>query len=205
MLRLYDSRLSGNAWKVRILLNQLGIPFERVTLDLAKGATADAGIPRQEPFRPHSRARAGGWPHHRGIGGDPALSGGRHAPCCRTIAIFAPKSSSWLTFEQADLLRALALPRFYTMRGMAEQMKSRIADFQEGAYLALAKLDDWLATHDWLVDDRYTVADIGMFGYVVDGARREDTTWRGFRRSARGSSGCEAQPGWIPLLEEAAA
>ena len=37
MLRLYDSRLSGNAWKVRILLNQLQIAFERVTLDLAKG------------------------------------------------------------------------------------------------------------------------------------------------------------------------
>jgi glutathione S-transferase len=37
MLRLYDSRYSGNAWKVRILLTQLGIPFERVTLDLAKG------------------------------------------------------------------------------------------------------------------------------------------------------------------------
>lgn len=37
MLRLYDSRHSGNAWKVRILLTQLGIPFERVTLDLAKG------------------------------------------------------------------------------------------------------------------------------------------------------------------------
>ena len=41
MLRLYDSRLSGNAWKVRILLTQLGIPFERVTLDLAKGAAAE--------------------------------------------------------------------------------------------------------------------------------------------------------------------
>ncbi|MBV8285336.1 MAG: glutathione S-transferase N-terminal domain-containing protein, partial [Hyphomicrobiales bacterium] len=41
MYRLYDSRLSGNAWKVRILLRQLGLPFERVSLDLAKGATAD--------------------------------------------------------------------------------------------------------------------------------------------------------------------
>ena len=75
--------------------------------------------------------------------------------------------TSWLTFEQADLLRALALPRFYHMRGIADQMASRIADFQEGAYLALAKLDDWLATHDWLVDDRYTIADIGVFGYVA--------------------------------------
>ena len=34
MLRLYDSRYSGNSWKIRILLNQLKRPFERYTLDL---------------------------------------------------------------------------------------------------------------------------------------------------------------------------
>ncbi|KGF78039.1 glutathione S-transferase, partial [Massilia sp. JS1662] len=39
MLRLYDSRFSGNCWKIRILLSQLGIPYERVTLDIAKGET----------------------------------------------------------------------------------------------------------------------------------------------------------------------
>ena len=49
MLRLYDSRLSGNAWKVRILLRQLGIPFARVTLDLAKGGA------REPAFRAKSR------------------------------------------------------------------------------------------------------------------------------------------------------
>ena len=35
MLRLYDSLLSGNSWKVRILLSQLQLKYERVTLDLA--------------------------------------------------------------------------------------------------------------------------------------------------------------------------
>ena len=44
MLRLYDSRLSGNAWKVRILLTQLGLSFERVTLDLAKAAAFERGV-----------------------------------------------------------------------------------------------------------------------------------------------------------------
>ncbi|EHK76374.1 Glutathione S-transferase domain protein, partial [Sinorhizobium meliloti CCNWSX0020] len=39
MLRLYDSRFSGNSWKVRILLNQLRRPFERITLDLDAGET----------------------------------------------------------------------------------------------------------------------------------------------------------------------
>lgn len=39
MLRLYDSLLSGNSWKVRILLSQLHLTYERVTLDLARGDT----------------------------------------------------------------------------------------------------------------------------------------------------------------------
>ena len=50
MLRLYDSRLSGNAWKVRILLTQLGLRFERITLDLAKGATADPAFRAKSRF-----------------------------------------------------------------------------------------------------------------------------------------------------------
>ena len=39
MIKLHDSRLSGNAWKVRLLLNHLGIPFERVTYVLAERKT----------------------------------------------------------------------------------------------------------------------------------------------------------------------
>ena len=33
MIRLYDYLPSGNGYKVRLLLTQLGIPFERIELD----------------------------------------------------------------------------------------------------------------------------------------------------------------------------
>ena len=39
MLRLHDSASSGNAYKVRLLLTQLGIPFERIEYDIDHGAT----------------------------------------------------------------------------------------------------------------------------------------------------------------------
>ena len=39
MLRLFDYGESGNAYKVRLLLTQLGEPFERVHLDILKGET----------------------------------------------------------------------------------------------------------------------------------------------------------------------
>jgi glutathione S-transferase len=201
MLNLYDTRLSGNAWKVRILLTQLGIPFKRVTLDLAKGDTANPA------FRAKSRfARV------------PVLEleDGRTIVESAAIMLYLAEGSpllpddrylraevvSWLTFEQADLLRALALPRFYNMRGIADQMKSRIADFQEGAYVALAKLEDWLATHDWLVEGRYTIADIGMFGYVsmaTEGGYQMER----FPSIAAWLARVKAQPGWVPLVEEA--
>ena len=39
MLRLHDNQSSGNAYKVRLLLTQLGIPFERVEYDIDRAET----------------------------------------------------------------------------------------------------------------------------------------------------------------------
>ena len=39
MLRLYDYLSSGNAYKVRLLLTQLDLAFERIELDIVKGET----------------------------------------------------------------------------------------------------------------------------------------------------------------------
>jgi glutathione S-transferase len=39
MIRLHDSLISGNGYKVRLLLAQPGIPFERIEYDLAAGET----------------------------------------------------------------------------------------------------------------------------------------------------------------------
>ena len=201
MLRLYDSRLSGNAWKVRILLTQLGIPFERITLDLAKGAAADPAFRAKSRF---ARVPVLELEDGRTIVESAAimLYLAEGSPLLPDDSYLRAEVTSWLTFEQADLLRALALPRFYNMRGIADQMKSRIADFQEGAYAALAKLDDWLATHDWLVDGRYTIADIGMFGYVSMAPQGGYEIER-FPSIGAWLARVKARPGWVPLVEEA--
>ena len=44
MIRLHDSLVSGNGYKVRLLLTQLGIPFERIEYDLARGETRTPGF-----------------------------------------------------------------------------------------------------------------------------------------------------------------
>ena len=199
MLRLYDSRMSGNAWKVRILLRQLGIPFERITLDLALGAT------KEPAFRAKSRfARV------------PVLEleDGRTMVESAAIMLFLAEGTpllpddrylraevtGWLFFEQADLLRALALPRFYHMRGIAGQITQQIADFQESGYFALAKLDDWLVGREWLVGGRYTIADIGLFGYVSM-ATEGGYDMKRFPSIGSWLTRVVARPGWVPLVE----
>ena len=49
MLRLYDSLASGNGYKVRLLLHQLGIPFERVELDIVRGETRTPAFLARNP------------------------------------------------------------------------------------------------------------------------------------------------------------
>jgi glutathione S-transferase len=201
LYRLFDSRLSGNAWKVRILLRQLGLPFERITLDLAKGATADP------LFRAKSRfARI------------PVLEleDGRTVVESDAILLYLAEGSpflpddrylraeigSWLFFEQADLLRPLALPRFYHLTGKAAEMERRIAEFQELGYPALAKLDQGLSGRDWLVGGRYSIADLGVFPYVEMAPLGGYDMGR-FPAIAAWLARVKAEPGWVPLVEEA--
>jgi glutathione S-transferase len=203
MLRLYDSRLSGNAWKVRILLRQLGVPFERVTLDLAKGEAKQPVFLTKSRF---ARVPVLELEDGRTIVESAAImlylaEGTRFLPDDRYLRA---EVTSWLTFEQADLLKALALPRFYHMRGVAEQMKPQIAVLQEIAYPALEKLDAWLKSHQWLVDERYTIADIGVFGYVSM-AHEGGYDMQRFRSIGAWLARVKVQPGWVPLVEEARA
>lgn len=200
MLRLYDSRLSGNAWKVRILLRQLGLPFERVTLDLVKGAA------KEPEFREKSRfARVPVLELEDGRtiveSGAIMLYLAQGTPLLPDDPYLRAEAASWLFFEQADLLRALALPRFYHMRGIADRMAQRIADFQADAYPALQKLEDWLTERTWLVGDRYSIADIALFGYVSlapEGGYEMDR----FAAIRAWLARVKDQPGWVPLVEE---
>jgi glutathione S-transferase len=201
MLRLYDSRFSGNAWKVRILLHQLGIPFERVTLDLAKGAAKTPEFQTKSRF---SRVPV------------LELEDGRTLVESSSIMLFLAEGSpllpddpylrsevtSWLFFEQADLLRALGFPRFYHLRGIVAEMAAKIEFFQEMGYPALEKLEAWLKAHEWLVDGRYTVADLGVFPYV---SMAHEGGYDMGRFPAIGAwlSRVKAQRGWVPMIEEA--
>jgi glutathione S-transferase len=49
MLTLYDYLPSGNGYKVRLLLSQLGLPFKFVEKDIQKGETRTPAFLRMNP------------------------------------------------------------------------------------------------------------------------------------------------------------
>ena len=201
MLRLYDTKLSGNAWKVRILLRQLGIPFERVTMDLATGDHTKPEFRKKARF---ARIPVLELDDGRTIVESAAilmyLADG--TPFLPDDRFLRADVASWLFFEQADLLKALAFPRFWILRGIADQKVQQIADFREGAYAALQKMEDWLATHEWLTAGRYTIADLNLFAYVSM-AHEGGYEMGRFSAIAAWIASVKAQPGWVPLVEEA--
>lgn len=201
MLRLYDTKLSGNAWKVRILLRQLGIPFERVTMDLATGDHTKPEFRKKARF---ARIPVLELDDGRTIVESAAilmyLADG--TPFLPDDSFLRADVASWLFFEQADLLKALAFPRFWILRGIADQKVQQIADFREGAYAALQKMEDWLAMHEWLAAGRYTIADLNLFAYVSM-AHEGGYEMGRFSAIAAWIARVKAQPGWVPLVEEA--
>lgn len=201
MLRLYDSRLSGNSWKVRILLSQLGLPFERITLDLAKGDAL------QPAFRRISRfARVPVLELENGqtvvesaaillylAQGTPYLPDDPHARA---------EVTSWLFFEQADLQKAIAVPRVWHLHGLANDRQQQIQRFHAEGYPALEKLDQWLLGRTWLVGERYTIADTAVFAYVSLAAQGGYDMER-FASIREWIERVKSQPAWVELIPDA--
>jgi glutathione S-transferase len=200
--RLYDSKLSGNAWKLRILMRELGIPFERVSLDLAKGEAKSPEFAKVSRFQRVPVLE---------------LDDGRHLIESGAIMLFLAKGTdllpadpveraevtSWLFFEQADLVKPLALPRFFKLRGIYDQNQAKVAEMQETGYVALGRLEAWINGREWLANGRFSLADLAVFPYVAlahEGGY-EMNRFPGIQRWLKRLS---QRPSWQPLVPEAA-
>lgn len=200
MLRLYDSRLSGNSWKIRILLSQLGLPYERITLDLQKGENREPSFCQLSRF---ARVPALVLEDGRSIVESGAIllhlaEGSSYLP---EDSFTRAEVMSWLFFEQADLQKAIAIPRVLHLHGLAQSRQQEISRFQADGYPALEKLDQWLFGRAWLVGESYTVADIAVSAYVsLAGQGAYDMTR--FARIREWLTRVHSQPGWVSLIPQ---
>jgi glutathione S-transferase len=164
MLRLYESKISGNCWKVRQMLAHRGLDYESVELSVVdRSDRADV------------------------IGGlNPALrvptlilNDGRPLAESNAILLYLAEGTDlipqdayeraqvyqWLFFEQYDHEPNIAVARFQ-LAYAAEPDAAAVARAQVGGRRVLQAMDDHLRERTYLVGDRYTVADIALYAYT---------------------------------------
>jgi len=166
-LVLYDSPVSGNCYKVRLVLAYLGLDYERRYADvvdrsnrpeLLDGLNPALRVPTivLDDGRPLAESGAIIWYFAEGTRLVPS------DPYERAQVL------QWMFFEQYDHEPAIAVVRFWVAySGRAEEFTERIPERMAAGYRALDSMEKHLGTgREWFVGDGMTLADIALYAYT---------------------------------------
>jgi glutathione S-transferase len=166
MLRLSDYLSSGNGYKVRLLLTQLSIPFERVELDILKGETRtpeflqknlNGRIPVLQSERGEFLAESNAILFYLAEG-TPFLP----HDCWERAQVL-----QWMFFEQYSHEPNIATSRFWLMHGeLTEERRAALPQKRMLGYAALEVMEKHLTGRAFFVGERYTIADIALYAYT---------------------------------------
>jgi glutathione S-transferase len=165
MLRLYDYVPSGNGYKVRLLLTQLGIPFERVELNILKGETRtpeflaknrNGRIPLLELDNGERLAESDAILFYLAAG----------TPFLPTDRLDRARVLQWMFFEQYNHEPNIATVRFWMHSEMTDERRAMVDGKRKQGYAALDVMERHLADHRFFVGERYSIADIALYAYT---------------------------------------
>ncbi len=166
MYRLYEFSPSGNAYKVRLLLTQLEIPFERVEIDILKGETRT-----KEFLNKNSNGRIPVLEIEPGLflAESNAIlfylsEGTQYLP---TERLERAQVLQWLFFEQYSHEPNIATSRFWiSLLNRASEYQEELMKKRELGYAALEVMEKYLMSRSFFVGECYTIADIALFAYT---------------------------------------
>jgi glutathione S-transferase len=162
---LYDSAVSGNCYKVRLLLAHLGIPYERRELSVIDRSNR-AGI--LGGLNPALRVPTMVLDDGRSLGESNAIlwyfgDGTRYVPEDRYERA---QVLQWQFFEQYEHEPNIAVARFWLHYRGGEIDAEALAARQAGGYRALDAMEAHLASRTFFVGERYSLADIALYAYT---------------------------------------
>jgi glutathione S-transferase len=163
---LYDCPVSGNCYKVRLLLAHLGIPYERRTMDVVDRSNRSEVLGGLNPAlrvptlvlddgRPLAESGAIIWYLGEGT---------RFVPEDRYERA---QVLQWMFFEQYDHEPALAVVRFWVAySGRPEAFADRLEERMAAGYRALDAMERHLDGKEVFVGNRLSLADIALYAYT---------------------------------------
>ena len=175
MLTLHEYTPSQNAWKVRVLLGLLGIPYRSQPVAIFGGESRSPEFLGKNPVGaiPVLELEDG-----RAIAESNAIlcwlaEGTRFMPAADSRAPNSPdgryaraKVMQWLFFEQYYVEPVIGSLRFWTLTGRLEVNAALVPGKRDAAIRALAALERALAKTLFLAGTEFTIADIANYAYA---------------------------------------
>ena len=164
-LRLHDYGASANCYKVRLLLAQLGLDYERVPVDIFAGDTLTDEYARLNPQRQT--------PVLERDGTEPLTESGAILVHLAEGTEYLPEDPNdraqalkWLFFEQTEVIQGIAGLRFRLVTQRIRPDGREALWRRSVGEAALNVMNDRLGKGDYLAGDSYSIADISLFAYV---------------------------------------
>jgi glutathione S-transferase len=164
-LLLYNSQVSGNCYKVRLLLAHLGVRYERREVDVVDRSdrlqllgelNPALRVPTLVLDDGRSLAESGAILWYFGQG-TPYLPDD-HFQCAKVL--------QWLFFEQYSHEPNIAVVRFWVAYAGVPAPAAEVEARRKAGYAALDAMERHLAPEEFLAADRYTIADIALYAYT---------------------------------------
>jgi len=198
-LVLYNSDISGNCYKVRLVLAQLGLEYEKRAVDVLDrsarpeilgGLNPALRVPTLvlEDGRPLAESNAIIWYLGEGT---PLVPGDRYARA---------QVLQWMFFEQYEHEPAIAVVRFllaYSGRPR-EELGDLIETKTRAGYRALDAMEKHLDGRAFFVGDALTVADISLYAYT-HAAEEGEFDLSGYPAIRTWLDRVAAEPGHVPI------
>jgi len=162
---LYNSQVSGNCYKVRLLLAQLGLDYERRELSVVDRTNRKELLGELNP----------GLRVPTVVLDDGRALAESNAILCffATSTPYLPEDSferaqvlQWLFFEQYSHEPYIAVVRFWVAVSDSPPPASEIEARRAGGYVALDAMEGHLARQPYFVGGRYSIADIALYSYT---------------------------------------
>jgi glutathione S-transferase len=198
-MHLFDYLDSGNGFKVRLLLAQLGQTYDWTNVDIDKGETRTPEFLKRNPNGriPTLRLDDGTYLAESNAILWYLAEGSRFVPATQ---LGRAQVLQWMFFEQYSHEPYVATSRYICRHFPADHpRRAELPMRNEKGHAALKVMEDHLATRAFFVNERYGIADIALYAYThvaPDGGVQLDAYPNVRAWIAR----VAAQPNYIQLL-----
>jgi glutathione S-transferase len=161
---LYNSQVSGNCYKVRLLFAHLGIEYERREVDVFERS---GRLELLGELNPGLRVPTLVMDDGRALAESDAIlfHFAEDTPYLPEDRFERAQVLQWLFFEQYSHEPYIAVARFW----MLAQISPEVSDLEEKmrrGKAALEAMERYLDEREFLVAGRYTIADIALYAYT---------------------------------------